>query len=157
MVTIEKEAPVTSPAPSHTVDTGNARQITLDILNRLFGAALPRTAAIQLWDGARWPESAPEDVATTVVLNHPGALRRMFLPPTELSLGEAFIRGDFDIIGDLEAACGLNDLVGAARRSPTGMRRACMGGSIPISGTARQFSITTMSLMSSTRSGWTNG
>ncbi len=93
MVTVEKEAPVTSPAPSHTVDTGNARQITLDILNRLFGAALPRTAAIQLWDGARWPESAPEDVATTVVLNHPGALRRMFLPPTELTLGEAFIRG----------------------------------------------------------------
>ncbi len=59
MVTVEKEAPVTSPAPSHTVDTGNARQITLDILNRLFGAALPRTAAIQLWGGARWPESAP--------------------------------------------------------------------------------------------------
>lgn len=118
MVTVEKEAPVTSPAPSHTVDTGNARQITLDILNRLFGAALPRTAAIQLWDGARWPESAPEDVATTVVLNHPGALRRMFLPPTELTLGEAFIRGDFDIIGDLEAACGLNDLVGAMPRTP---------------------------------------
>ncbi len=118
MVTVEKEAPVTPPAPPHASDTSTARQITLDILNRLFGATLPRTAAVRLWDGTRWPESAPEDVAATVVLNHPGALRRMFLPPTELAVGEAFIRGDFDIIGDLEAACGLNDLVGAMPRTP---------------------------------------
>ena len=33
----------------------------------------------------------------TLVINHPGALRRMFLPPTEINLGEAFIFGDFDI------------------------------------------------------------
>ena len=118
MATVEKETPVTSPIPPHTEDTSNARQITLDILNRLFGATLPRTAAIRLWDGTRWPESAPEDVTTTVVLNHPGALRRMFLPPTELAVGEAFILGDFDITGDLEAACGLNDLVGAMPRTP---------------------------------------
>lgn len=118
MVTVEKEAPVTFPAPSDADDTGNARQITLDILNRLFGATLPRTAVVRLWDGTRWPESAPEDVTTTIVLNHPGALRRMFLPPTELAVGEAFIRGDFDIIGDLEAACELNELVGAIPRTP---------------------------------------
>jgi cyclopropane-fatty-acyl-phospholipid synthase len=118
MATVEKETPVTSPIPPHTGDTSNARQITLDILNRLFGATLPRTAVIRLWDGTRWPENAPEDVATTIVLNHPGALRRMFLPPTELAVGEAFIRGDFDIVGDLEAACGLNDLVGAIPHTP---------------------------------------
>jgi len=118
MVTVEKEAPVTSPIPPDASDTSNARQITLDILNRLFGATLPRTAAIRLWDGTRWPENAPEDVTTTVVLNHPGALRRMFLPPTELAVGVAFIRGDFDIVGDLEAACGLNDLVGAIPHTP---------------------------------------
>ncbi|MDQ2786484.1 MAG: cyclopropane-fatty-acyl-phospholipid synthase family protein [Chloroflexota bacterium] len=118
MVTVEKEAPVTSPASPHAGDTSNARQITLDILNRLFGATPPRTAAIHLWDGTRWPENAPENVAATVILNHPGALRRMFLPPTELAVGEAFIRGDFDVTGDLEAACGLNDLVGAAPRTP---------------------------------------
>ena len=68
--------------------------------NRLLGAAPPRTVACRLWDGTRWPENAPDDVAATVVLNHPGALRRMFLPPTERAVGEAFIQGDFDIEGD---------------------------------------------------------
>ncbi|MHB8644771.1 MAG: class I SAM-dependent methyltransferase [Thermomicrobiales bacterium] len=118
MVTVETEAPVTSPAPHHTNDISDARQITLNILHRLFGAVPPCTAALRLWDGTRWPENAPDDVAATVVLNHPGALRRMFLPPTELTVGEAFIRGDFDIIGDLEAACALNDMIGAGARTP---------------------------------------
>lgn len=117
MVTVERETPVTSPAPLPTDDTDKARQITLTILNRLFGAA-PRTVALRLWDGTRWPEDAPDDVAATVILNHPGALRLMFLPPTELAVGEAFIRGDFDIIGDLEAACALNEVIGADHRTP---------------------------------------
>ncbi|MGI8856741.1 MAG: hypothetical protein ACR2JW_13410, partial [Thermomicrobiales bacterium] len=118
MVTVEKEASVTSPAPPQSSGS-NARQITLDILNRLLGASPPRTVACRLWDGTRWPESAPDDVAATIVLNHPGALRRMFLPPTERAVGEAFIRGDFDIEGDIEAACELNELAGAAPRPPT--------------------------------------
>jgi len=117
MVTVEKEASVTSPAPAQS-DGDAAHRITLDILNRLLGADPPRTVACRLWDGTRWPENAPGDVAATVVLNHPGALRRMFLPPTERAVGEAFIRGDFDIEGDLEAACELNEVIGAAPRSP---------------------------------------
>jgi cyclopropane-fatty-acyl-phospholipid synthase len=103
MVTVEKEASVTSPTPTQS-DGDAAHRITLDILNRLLGADTPRTVACRLWDGTRWPENAPDDVTATVVLNHPGALRRMFLPPTERAVGEAFIRGDFDIEGDLEAA-----------------------------------------------------
>ena len=39
----------------------------------------------------------------TVVLQHPGALRKMFLPPNDLTLGEAYIYNDFDIEGDIEA------------------------------------------------------
>ncbi|MDQ6602149.1 MAG: class I SAM-dependent methyltransferase [Chloroflexota bacterium] len=118
MVTVEREVSVASPAPLSPNDTSNTRRITLDILNRLFGASPPRTVDIRLWDDTRWPANAPDDVTATVVLNHPGALRRMFLPPTERAVGEAFIRGDFDIEGDLEAACALNDLVGAAHRTP---------------------------------------
>jgi len=43
------------------------------------------------------------------VLKHPGALRRMVTPPIELSMGEAFIYGDFDIEGDIFAAFSLID------------------------------------------------
>ncbi len=117
-VTAKQEAPVTFATPPHPDADGNARQITLDILNRLFGAAPPRTVAVRLWDGTRWPQDAPDEIAATVVLNHPAALRRMFLPPTERAVGEAFIRRDFDINGDIEAACALNDLAGEARRTP---------------------------------------
>jgi cyclopropane-fatty-acyl-phospholipid synthase len=118
MVTAQQEAPVKSPVPPQPDDSASARRISLEILSRLFGAEPPRTVSCRLWDGTRWPESAPDDVAATVVLNHPGALRRMFLPPTERAVGEAFIRGDFEIEGDLEAACDLNEVIGAAPRSP---------------------------------------
>ncbi len=117
MATVEQEAPVTLPAPPQSSGS-DARRITLEILHRLLGATPPRTVACRLWDGTRWPADAPDDVAATVVLNHPGALRRMFLPPTERAVGEAFIRGDFAIEGDIEAACELNDVIGAAPRSP---------------------------------------
>ena len=36
-----------------------------------------------------------------MVLKNPGALRKMFLEPSELSLGEAYIYDDFDIEGDI--------------------------------------------------------
>ncbi len=40
----------------------------------------------------------------TLVFHHPGTLRRMFAPPVELNAAEAFIRGEFDIDGDIFAA-----------------------------------------------------
>jgi cyclopropane-fatty-acyl-phospholipid synthase len=54
-----------------------------------------------LWDGSRWPDDEPR--AATLVLPHPWSLRAMFLPGTEVTLGRAFLRGDFDVEGDLEA------------------------------------------------------
>jgi cyclopropane-fatty-acyl-phospholipid synthase len=44
-----------------------------------------------------------------LVLKRPSALRRMFLPPSELGMGESFIFGDYDIEGDMVAAFGLVD------------------------------------------------
>ena len=54
-----------------------------------------------MWDGTQWPDATPRQV--TVVLNHPGALRAMFLPGNEVALGEAYLHDDFDIEGDIEA------------------------------------------------------
>jgi cyclopropane-fatty-acyl-phospholipid synthase len=67
------------------------------LIERLFPQ--PRPFRVRLWNGIELPASA--EPGCTLVLQHAGALRRMFKPPLELSLGEAFIRNDFDIEGDI--------------------------------------------------------
>src|SRR5690348_18345693 len=84
-----------------------ALSTTLSLLQDLLGSSSRRDFAVRLWDGTTWrPQTAgPADEAPrfTIVLQHAGALRRMFLPPNELTLGEAYIYNDFDIEGDIEA------------------------------------------------------
>src|SRR3989304_1409711 len=80
---------------------------TVDLLERLFPS--PRRFGIRLWDGTE----LPADVRPSfhLVLNHAGALRLMFKPPIELSLGEAFILNDFDIEGDIFSVFPLMELI----------------------------------------------
>ncbi|MDQ7843431.1 MAG: cyclopropane-fatty-acyl-phospholipid synthase family protein [Armatimonadota bacterium] len=81
-----------------------AVRLTLQILGRLFA---PREFPVRLWTGATLPADHPaegREARFTLVLAHPGALRRMLLPPTDLTLGEAYVRGDFEIEGSLEDA-----------------------------------------------------
>ncbi len=66
-----------------------------------------RSFAVRFWDGSEW--NYLEQPQFTFVLKHPGSLRSMFLSPSELTLGEAFIYDDFDVEGDLEAAFELGD------------------------------------------------
>lgn len=106
----------------------NARylHISTAILQRLFANYKAPDFAIRLWDGTQPVAPAEGKPRFTLAIKHPGALRRMFLPPSELNLGEAFIFGDFDIEGDIIAATGLldyfervvfspRDLIGLAR------------------------------------------
>jgi cyclopropane-fatty-acyl-phospholipid synthase len=86
---------------------------TTALLDRLFPP--PRAFGVRLWDGTELPAERP---AFSLVLNHPGALRRMFTPPIELSLGEAFVYGDFDIEGDIFSAFSLVDGITARTFSP---------------------------------------
>ncbi len=88
---------------------------TVSVLDLLFPA--PRVFAVRLWNGADLPP-ARDPAAFTLVLKHPGALRRMFTPPLELALGEAFIYGDFDVGGDLGAAFALLDDVASRAFTP---------------------------------------
>jgi cyclopropane-fatty-acyl-phospholipid synthase len=64
-----------------------------------------RPFAVRLPDGTVIPPE-PEDrpPAFTFVLNRPAALRRMFMPLSELALGESYLFGDYDIEGELTAA-----------------------------------------------------
>ncbi|HET7322480.1 MAG TPA: cyclopropane-fatty-acyl-phospholipid synthase family protein, partial [Longimicrobiaceae bacterium] len=69
-------------------------------LEHIFPA--PRSFAIRLWTGETLPAAGTPDF--TLVVSSPGSLRRMFRPPVELSLGEAYLRRDFSVEGDLSAA-----------------------------------------------------
>ncbi len=96
-----------------TVDDQVLEQTCL-LLEHIFPS--PRSFAVRLWDQGELPaDGAPR---FTLVLNHPGALRRMFSPPVELSAGEAYIYGDFDIEGDLYSLFTLLDYVQGRDFSP---------------------------------------
>jgi cyclopropane-fatty-acyl-phospholipid synthase len=95
------------------MDTGLKNSLAL--LDQLFPAR--RAFVIRLWNGYELP--ATTHPTFTLVLNHPGALKRMFTPPVELSLGEAFIYGDFEIEGDIFSVFSLMDDF-AARSFSTG-------------------------------------
>jgi cyclopropane-fatty-acyl-phospholipid synthase len=82
---------------------------TADLLEQLFPS--PRSFGIRLWDGIELPVDGRP--LFSLVLNHAGALRRMFRPPIELSLGEAFILKDFDIEGDIFSVFSLMDTIAA--------------------------------------------
>ena len=63
----------------------------------------PRPFAVRFWDGTLLPPDPPDTSVFTLVLHHAWALRRMLLPPTQVAAGEAFIRNDWDVEGNMEA------------------------------------------------------
>ena len=81
--------------------TENAEEWTLRILNDIFGEKGGEKINVRLWNGKIWPNTAERPA--TLVLNHPGTLRAMFLPGTEVGLAEAYLYNDFDIEGNIEA------------------------------------------------------
>jgi cyclopropane-fatty-acyl-phospholipid synthase len=90
------------------------------VLTALFGEPNQRSFDVRFWDGAvdRGARSP-----YTLVLNRPAALRRMLLPPNEMSIVESFISGDVDIDGSMEAASNLTEAIGARLRSPLAVAR----------------------------------
>jgi cyclopropane-fatty-acyl-phospholipid synthase len=92
-----------------------AAQITSGLLDELFGAD-GQTVGVRLWDGSLWPDPAPRPV--TILLQHPGALREMLLPGTELGMGEAYIYDDIDLVGNVELVFGLAERLTESIGSP---------------------------------------
>jgi len=86
-----------------TKTADQAVQVTLSLLQDVLSSAPAGNIAIRLWDGTTWKPDPAEPTRCTLVLQHPGALRRMFIPPNEMSLGEAYLYNDFDIEGEIEA------------------------------------------------------
>jgi len=90
---------------------------TRAFFDHLFPA--PRDFQVRLWDGTVF--GGESDPRYTLVLEHPGAARRMFELPVELAIGEAYFFGDFDIEGDLAAALGIKDQARTAVSSTAGV------------------------------------
>src|SRR6266571_5759435 len=82
---------------------------TRHVLSEIFADCSPDKVGVQLWDETTWPDDRPREAI--LALKHPGALRRMFLPGTEVGLAEAYLRNDFDIEGDIEAAFEVGDFL----------------------------------------------
>src|SRR5262245_50799937 len=95
------------------------------VVRDLFGPTSEREFVARYWDGTI-EQPASRRPPFSLDIRHPAALRRMLLPPTELSIVEAYIRGDIDIGGDIERAANLGDVVmarvGSVRRALSVLR-----------------------------------
>jgi cyclopropane-fatty-acyl-phospholipid synthase len=91
--------------------------LTHTILEELFGPPEQRRFAVRLWNGESEITESSSQPSFTLVLNDPGSLRRMLLPPSEISMIESYLRGDIDIEGDLESASTIADDLAERLRS----------------------------------------
>jgi cyclopropane-fatty-acyl-phospholipid synthase len=96
----------------------------------VFGPAHERQFAVRYWGGQLDAGRDGPAARYTLALAGPSALRRMFLPPSELRLAAAFVRGDFDVDGDLEAATALGPEIRERLTAPGVWPRlfACLAG-----------------------------
>ena len=92
------------------------------VLAALFGEPHERPFDVRFWDGAV-DRGRSAHAPFTLVLNRPAALRRMLLPPNELSIVESYIAGDVDIDGSMEAASMLSWAIGDRLRSALAVAR----------------------------------
>ena len=88
------------------------------IVAGLFGPPAQRTFRVRYWDGSAEGPPSGNTSRFTLILKYPGTLRRMLLPPSDLALGEAYLRDDFDVEGSMEAATGLADVLAERLQSP---------------------------------------
>lgn len=100
-----------------TVEIDPALERSRAIFNRLFGPPSQRGFDIRYWEGSA-DEGRVRPAPFTIVVRRRGALRRMLLPPSELSIVEAFLSGDLDVEGNLELAATLGDAINARLKSP---------------------------------------
>lgn len=88
--------------------TGSTVRTSIAILEYLFAEFLQHDLRVRLWDGTLLGSHHPQ---VTLVLNHAGALRSMFLTPSYLKLGEAYVFRDFDVEGNLQVVFQVAELL----------------------------------------------
>lgn len=102
--------------------TSRAVRAAQRVAEDLFGPVRVRHFAVRYWDDSI--EAPPlASFPFTLVIRHPGALRKMLLPPSELSIVEAYLSGGIDVEGDLEATADLGDMVASRLATPRSLGR----------------------------------
>src|SRR5687768_10418673 len=100
------------PAYDESAETGLSRpgplktahaSAVLEFIQLLMRDIHPRDFAIRLWDGTSWDAEGGHPTRFTLTISSPGALKRMLRPPLDISLGESYAFGDFDVEGDYYA------------------------------------------------------
>ena len=83
---------------------------TLKILQYVLRDFQPRDFTVELWDGTEWAPERNQFRRFSWKINNPDVLSTVFHSSNrQVALGEAYVRGDFDIVGDIEAAFPLAD------------------------------------------------
>jgi cyclopropane-fatty-acyl-phospholipid synthase len=77
---------------------------------------------LRLWNGRRL---GPADPDFLISLEHPGSLRAMLWPPSDVAAGEAYLNGAIDIEGDIVGAIAAGARLGALTDAPS-WRRASL-------------------------------
>jgi cyclopropane-fatty-acyl-phospholipid synthase len=124
---------------SHATKTHDpAVDASIAFLNQILQDCHPRSFAVRLWDDTLIPAEDGQPTRFTLVLKHRGSLRRLFWPPRELTISEAYVYGDFDIEGEIEAVLPLAEsILGAMRIGLVGKARLAKALlSLPNEGTA---------------------
>ncbi len=89
--------------------------VTRRYLDDVFSACPRRDFQLRFWNGSTWGAEQP---AFVLVIGTPDVLTALLDSPDELTLGEAYLRGDLDVEGDMEGACELADyLLSSAART----------------------------------------
>ena len=105
----EVVGPIRSAPVPAAASTDAAVHASLRIFQRLTRGYPTPDFSLRFWDDSVWTPDSAVAPRFTVVLHHPGALRRMFLHHSQVELGEAFLARDFAIEGDLESSFRLAD------------------------------------------------
>lgn len=83
---------------------------TSQLLHLLLRDVPKRDFAVELWDGTKWPPDRNQFCRFTWKINDPDVLKRAFQSSNrQVALGEAYIHGEFDIVGDIEGIFPLTD------------------------------------------------
>jgi cyclopropane-fatty-acyl-phospholipid synthase len=117
-----RSTPPETPAPPIPADDFVDRNRRA--LLHLFGPLASRTFAVRFWTSGVTDRPGRRSPAFTLVLSRPASLRAMLVPPSQLHLGEAYVTGEFDVEGDIEAATRLGEQLRDRFVSPRFVTRA---------------------------------
>lgn len=92
-------------------------QRQFELLQFLFRPCGPIPFAVRFWDGSTIEPQGPDASPFTLVLNHVGAMRKMFWPPDEMVVTEAYVNDDFNVVGDMPAFIRIFRKMGTTKRS----------------------------------------